>query len=219
MQKRYKDAEDPFRKAYAADPSNLRGLLGMAEIHFQMNEPDKAVQVIADEVKKQPQRTDMRKELANAEYRAKQYDKAIGDYQAIVDRYKDASSEQADLYNRIGITYSVLGNYPKAVEAMQKARQLVPSNIGYLSTLAQFYDNMGRQQEALVGYRDAMKLDPNNAVVLNNLSLPDVLQTGGNLDEALTLANRAKATTAEHDRGLRHDRLDLHQEELERQCH
>ena len=50
MQKRYKEAEEPFRKAYAVDPSNLRGLLGLAEIQFQQKQPDKAIQLIADEV-------------------------------------------------------------------------------------------------------------------------------------------------------------------------
>jgi Flp pilus assembly protein TadD len=74
---------------------------------------------------------------------------------------------------------------------MQKARQLAPANIGYISALAQFYDTMGRQPEALAAYRDAMKIDPNNAVILNNLAYL-MTQTGGNLDEALTLAQRAK---------------------------
>ena len=43
----------------------------------------------------------------------------------------------------------------------------------------------------MTGYRDAMKIDPNNAMVLNNLAYL-MTQTGGNLDEALTLAQRAK---------------------------
>jgi tetratricopeptide (TPR) repeat protein len=191
MQKRYKDAEEPFHKAYTVDPSNLRGLLGLAEIHFQQNEPDKAVQAIAAEVTKQPLRTDLKKELANAELRARQYDKAIADFQSILDKYKDSPTEQADLYARIGTTYAILGNFQKAIENMQKARRLSPSNIGFIATLAQYYDNAGKQQEALAAYRDAMKIDPNNAVVLNNLAYL-MTQIGGNLDEALTLANKAK---------------------------
>jgi tetratricopeptide (TPR) repeat protein len=191
MQKRYKEADEPFRRAYSVDPSNLRGLLGLAEIHFQQNEPDKAVQVLADELKKQPQRPDLKKELANAELRARQFDKAIADYQSIIDRYKDAPLEQADIYNRIGVTYASLLNFPKAIENMQKAKQLAPANVNYISMLAQFYDNAGRQQEALASYRDAMKIDPSNPIVLNNLAYL-MTQTGGNLDEALTLAQRAK---------------------------
>ena len=138
MQKRYKEAEESFRKAYAVDPSNLRGLLGVAEVYFQQNEPDKAIQVITDEVEKQPQRADLKKELANVELRAKQYDKAIPDYQAMLDQYKDAPAEQAEIYSRHGITYSVLGNGQQAIEDLRKAKPLAPTNVAYISQLAQF---------------------------------------------------------------------------------
>jgi tetratricopeptide (TPR) repeat protein len=191
MQKRYKEAEEPFRKAYAVDPSNLRGLLGVAEIHFQQKEPDKAVQVVADEVKKQPQRTDLKKELANAELRAGKTDKAIEDYTSILDRYKDTPIEQAEIYGRISRTYATRGDFQRSLENLQKARKLVPSDIGYVSQMAELLDITGKHQEALVAYRDAMKIDPNNAIVLNNLAYL-MTETGGNLDEALTLAQHAK---------------------------
>jgi len=191
VQKRYKDAEDMFQKAYAVDPANLRGLLGLAQVHFEQNQPGQAIQVIADEVKKQPQRPDLKKELANAEVRAKQYEKAIADYQSVMGVYKDAPLEQADLYDRISITYSALGDTNKAIENMQMAKKLAPLNIAYMAALAEFLDKAGRQQDALTNYRDAMKIDPNNAVILNNLAYL-MANTGGNLDEALTLAQRAK---------------------------
>jgi tetratricopeptide (TPR) repeat protein len=190
-QKRYKDADEAFRKAYAVDPSNLRGLMGLAEVEFQQNEPDKAVQTIADEAAKQPQRGDIKKELATAEFRAKHFDKAIADFHAVIDRYKDAPIEQADIYFRLALTYAAMGNMPQAIENVQKARQLVPTNVGYISLAAEYLDASGKRSDALTAYRDAMKLDPNNGLVLNNLSYL-MSDTGGNLDEALTLAQHAK---------------------------
>jgi tetratricopeptide (TPR) repeat protein len=160
-------------------------------VYFRQNQPDKALQVIADEVKKQPQRPDLKTQLAIVEVRAKQYDKAIADYQSVIGYYKDAQLEQADIYHQIAITYSLMGDYNNAIENMQKARKLAPASIGYVANLAEFLDKTGRQQEALTSYRDAMKIDPNNAVVLNNLAYL-LTSTGGNLDEALTLAQRAK---------------------------
>ena len=126
-----------------------------------------------------------------SQLRAKLYEKAIADYQSILDRYKDAPLEQADIYAQIAATYSLRGDHQKAVENMQKARQLSQSNVSYIAALAAYYDNMGKKQEALVGYRDAMKIDPNNPLVLNNLAYL-MTEIGGNLDEALTLANKAK---------------------------
>jgi len=191
VQKRYKEAEEPFRKAYAVDPSNLRGLLGTAEIHFQQGEPEKGVQVLADEAAKQPQRADLKKELANAEFRAKKFDKAVADYQSILDRYKDSPIEQAEIYFRIGITLGSRGDIPKGIENVAKARALVPTNVQYISQNAEYLEAAGKHQEALATYKDAMKLDPNNGVVLNNLAML-LTDMGGNLDEALTLAQHAK---------------------------
>jgi tetratricopeptide (TPR) repeat protein len=191
MQKRFKEAEEPFRKAYAVDPSNLRGLLGLAELQFLQKQPDKDIQLIADEVQKQPQRPDLRKELANAEARGMKYDKALQDYQSILDRYKDAPIEQAQIYGSMAQTYALKGDLQKGIECLQKAQKMVPSNSNYISTLGQFYDAAGKRPEALAAYRDAMKIDPTNGLVLNNLAYL-LTETGGNLDEALTLAQRAK---------------------------
>jgi len=191
VQKRYKDAEEPFRKAYTLDPSNLRGLLGLAEIQFQQGHPDAAVQILAEESKKNPQRADLKKELATAEARAKQFDKALADFQSILDRYKDAPIDQAQIYGSMAQTSSLKGDMEKAIAYMKDAQKLVPNNVNYVSQLGQFYDAVGKRPEALLAYRDAMKIDPTNAVVLNNLAYL-LSETNGNLDEALTLAQRAK---------------------------
>jgi Flp pilus assembly protein TadD len=190
-QKRYEDAGEEFRRAYELDPSNLRGLLGMAEVYFQLDQPDKAVQAIAHEVRKTPQRLDLRKELANTEFRAGQFDRAIADYGSLIDRIKDSPIEQAELYARIGTTYSRAGDTQQAVENLQKARQLNPTNVAYITQFAQFLDMMGRHSEAVTAYREALKLEPDNAVVLNNLAYL-ITVTGGDLDEALSMALRAQ---------------------------
>jgi tetratricopeptide (TPR) repeat protein len=84
-----------------------------------------------------------------------------------------------------------MGNMPQAITSVQKSRQLVPSNVGYISLAAEYLDASGKRNDALSAYRDAMKLDPNNGIVLNNLAYL-MSDTGGNLDEALTLAQHAK---------------------------
>lgn len=191
MEKKYKDAEDIFRRAYAADPSNLKGLMGVAEVHFQLGEQDKALKVLTDELQKQPQRPDLRKELGNVQFRAKMYDQAIENYKVVLNQYKDSAADQADITDRIGESYRAKGDMSQAIEYMKKAHELAPSNVTVLGVLANLYDTSGKRQEALTAYRDAMKIDPNNAMVLNNLAFL-MSETNGNLDEALTLAQRSK---------------------------
>jgi tetratricopeptide (TPR) repeat protein len=191
VQKKYKDAEDAFRKASAVDPSNVRGVLGMVEVHLAQGQQDEAVKVMKDEVAKQPQRTEVKKELATTLLRAKRIDEGIAVFQSILEPYKDSPTEQADIYFRIGQAYQIKKELPKALEAVKKARTLVPTNVTYINLLAQLQDAAGKKDEALTAYRDAMKIDPTNAVVLNNLAYL-MTEMGGNLDEALTLAQRAK---------------------------
>ena len=136
VQKRYKEAEELFQKAYQADPSNVRGLLGMARVRLVQNDPDGAVRVITDEIKKQPQRADLKRELPDIELQVRHYDKAIEDYQSILDHYKNAPIEQAEIYGRIGQAYDLKGDLQHGVDNYQKARQLVPSNIFYVRRLA-----------------------------------------------------------------------------------
>jgi tetratricopeptide (TPR) repeat protein len=188
---KYDDAEEPFLRAYSIDPSNLRGLAGVASIRLQQNKPGEAVQLIAAELEKNPQRRELRKELANIEFQAKMYDKAIAVYQGALDQYKDSPAEQADIHFRIGATEGQTGDFNGAIESLKKAMQLVPDNAGYTSRLADFYGRAGKQKESIATYRAALKLDPDNAIVMNNLAYA-VADSGGDLDEALGLAQKAR---------------------------
>ncbi|HEY3837553.1 MAG TPA: tetratricopeptide repeat protein [Bryobacteraceae bacterium] len=191
LQKQYSESEDAFRRAYALDPSNMRGLMGVAEGYFQLQEFDKAVQTVAAEVSKDPRRGDLRKELATLEYRTQRYDKAIADFEAVLDQYKDSPADQADLHNRLAISYGQTDKFDRAIEHARQAVQLVPDNAIYLNSLADLYNRAGRRQEAIAAYKTVLKSDPNNAITMNNLAYL-IVNSGGDLDEALSIAQKAR---------------------------
>jgi len=191
LQKRFDEAELPFRRAYVLDSSNLRGILGVAEIRFLKNEPLKGVEVIANEVALEPQRGDLRKELATIEFRVKLYDKAIADFQLSLDRYKDSPLEQADILARLGETYAATGDVPRALETFTRAAQTAPNNSAIKIRLAGLLERTGKKQEALAVYMAAFKIDPNNGILMNNLAFL-IADTGGDLDAALTMAQKAR---------------------------
>jgi tetratricopeptide (TPR) repeat protein len=60
-----------------------------------------------------------------------------------------------------------------------------------LGSLAQVLDAAGRWSEAKQVYEVVIKLDPTNGVALNNLAFL-LTEHGGDLDDALTKAQRAK---------------------------
>ena len=67
----------------------------------------------------------------------------------------------------------------------------MPENPLVVSTLALTLDGAGRKQEARQAYEHALKLEPNNGVALNNLAFL-LADNGGDLDQALTYAQKAK---------------------------
>ena len=96
-----------------------------------------------------------------------------------------------DIYLRIGETYRLKGDANSAIQALQKAREILPDNVTVLSYLGLTLDVAGRKPDAKQVYEATLKLDPNNGVVLNNLAFL-LAENNGDLDDALTKAQRAK---------------------------
>ena len=188
---KHKEAEDAFHRAYQLNPANSRGLMGMVETNMAENKPDAAIALLQAESAKAPNRIDLLVALGNTEVRAGKFDSAIQTFQKVLPMVDKNDKAQGDIYLRIGETYRRKGDLTNAVQALQKARQTMPSNVTVLSTLALTLDGAGRRKEARQVYEATLKIQPDNAVVLNNLAFL-LAESGGDLDDALTKAQRAK---------------------------
>jgi tetratricopeptide (TPR) repeat protein len=189
--KRYREAEESFRKSYQLNPANSRGLMGVVETYMAQNRTDQAIAELQTESNKAPQKPELRLALATAAVMARKFDLAIGQYQALLAIPGTQAAERGDLYLRLGETYRLKGDLANAVSSLQQARKTSPDNPVVLSALALALDAGGRKAEARQVYEAALKADPNNGVALNNLAFL-LADSGGDLDQALTLAQRAK---------------------------
>jgi tetratricopeptide (TPR) repeat protein len=129
--------------------------------------------------------------LGNVAIRTGQYDLAVSYFQKVAASLPKGSKAQGDLFSRIGEAYRRKGDLTNAIAALQKAREILPENGVVLSTLALVLEAAQRWPEARQVYEVVLKLDPNNAVALNNLAYL-LTEHGGDLDDALTKAQRAK---------------------------
>jgi tetratricopeptide (TPR) repeat protein len=188
---RYKDAEDSFKKAYELNPANSRGLMGMVETDMAQNKKDAALELLLAESKKAPNRMDLLLGLGNTAVRVGRYDEAIGYYQRVLDGMDKNSSSRGEVYLRIGETYRRKGDDNNAIAALQKARTAIPDSEMVLNALALTLDHAGRRNEARSVYEALIRMDPNNAVALNNLAYL-MVETGLDSDVALSYAQRAK---------------------------
>ncbi len=186
------EAEGIFRKDYADHPQDGRALVGVVEVLAAQGHYDQAIQVMQAEVDKNPTHNDLRLALGNLAVRAGNYDLAIGQFQAVLNGLDKNSKSRGDVYFRLGETLRKKGDLNGAVQALYKAKDALPVNSMVVEELALALQFSGRKQEARDAYEQAIKLDPQNGVALNNLAFL-MADTGlGDLDTALTYAQRAK---------------------------
>jgi tetratricopeptide (TPR) repeat protein len=190
---KYKDASDSFKRTYELNPANSRGLMGMVETDMAENKPDDAIKTLEAEAAKAPNRLDVQLALGNTEVRAGRYDLALGYFQRVLNGLDKTTKARGDIYMRIGETYRRKGDLQDSISALENARKFLPDNIVILSTLALVLDSAGKWPEAKQVYSATIKMDPNNAVSLNNLAfLMAEHGDNGDLDTALTMAQKAK---------------------------
>jgi tetratricopeptide (TPR) repeat protein len=186
-ERHYREAEDAFLKLHKAVPADLRPLFGLTETYAAQNQLDKAIQVLQEELVKNPSRLELRSQLGNLAYRAGNFALAIQQYQAIVDARPDAM----DVYPRLGQAYAMKGDMASAFRALDKARQLKPNDPHVYLELAVLLEKAGKPAQARPMYEQVLKLQPDNPFALNNLAYI-ITEGGGDLDQALAFAQRAR---------------------------
>jgi len=164
-QKRYAESDALFQKCWAVEPANIRGLQGMVQVRLAQNEPDKALQLLADEAAKNPDKPGVR-------------------------------ALQAGIYFSLGQAYGSKGDIASAIANVKKAHETAPSDIRYANALAQLYERSGNGKEAVAAYREVLKIKPDEPYVLNNVAFL-IAKTGGDLDDALAMAERSKQQLAD----------------------
>jgi tetratricopeptide (TPR) repeat protein len=184
--KDFKAAEDRFRKLTEGAPNDPRPLTGLVNALAAEKQLDKAIEVLQEQVKKSPGNLQFRSLLAYTANAGGKYDLAIEQYQNIL----AAAPNAAAIHFALGVSYRAKGDLSTALKYFQQARTLTPKEAAYLLAIGDTLGMAGKKQEALDTYRQAIKVQPNNPTALNNTAYM-IVETGGSLDEALTLAQRA----------------------------
>lgn len=188
QEKRYKDAEQHFLRLQKVAPNDPRGLVGMVETLAGQKRFDEAVRMLEDSIAGHPERSFYRLTLANIAARAGKYDLALGHFRQLLDK----NPRNFDVQLRIAEVYRLKADIPNAIEAFKKAKELNPNDPTAYVRLALLYEERGQRAEARPLYEQLLKIEPDNPLALNNLAYL-IAESGGDLDLALTMAQRARA--------------------------
>jgi len=190
-EQKYKEAEEAFRKCYDLNPANAAGLLGLTEVMMAEKQPERALQALRAEIQKYPTRPEFHLAIGNLYVRAGKLDLGMAEFNGLLDKADRKSPTAADLYVRLGETQLIAQNLSGAIESLKKAHDILPNNSLILNTLAALLSNAGQRNEAKAAYENALRIDSDNPVALNNLAYIIAESPGGDLNQALTFAQRA----------------------------
>jgi tetratricopeptide (TPR) repeat protein len=109
---------------------------------------------------------------------------------ATLEEAKRFVTDDFRIYFLLGIAYQRQHKAVEAAMALERAVQLNERSVDALSALGLVYDELKRHEDSDSAYEKALRLDPNNHLVLNNYGY-SLAERGIQLERALTMAKRA----------------------------
>jgi tetratricopeptide (TPR) repeat protein len=185
-QKRLEEAEDIFGKLQRSPRTELSAAMGLAEVYGSEKQFDRAVQLLDAQWKKSPDSIVLVDLLAMTALQAGRPEVAIAAYRKELERFP----KSVELRRNLSELYSSTGNTTEAVATAEQWRQLAPADARPEILLAVAYRQAGRTGEMKAHLKRASQLAPEDPFVLNNMAYL-LADSGGNLDEAMQLADRA----------------------------
>ena len=182
-QKKYQEAEEIFGKLGVKDPRAVAGLAATSSAERQFQ---KAIALLNGALERSPDSLMLREQLASTAAAAGQYDLAIAEFKKLV-----ASHSKSILFRvRLGEIFELKGDHADAIAVYREAQAMSPNDATASFLLAIALAKAGRSDEAKTQYGSLLKSHPDNFAAMNNLAFL-LAETGGDLDQALSLAQRA----------------------------
>jgi tetratricopeptide (TPR) repeat protein len=198
--KQFDKAEQQFQVVATATPPDIRGFIGIQTIRLATGKSAEALKAMQDLVDKNPTNLAYRYQLANFSASAASLEGASNPahtkqlFQQAADSYKEilkSTANSADVWMRLGVMQRNLGQYDAALASFEQAGNADPKDIQAFLNGALLCEALGKKKEANDYYNKVLALDSENFLALNNLAYLNA-DTGTNLDQAMTFAQRAK---------------------------
>jgi tetratricopeptide (TPR) repeat protein len=159
---------------------------GLAVAYLHQRQYDKAREVLDEGLRNTPDSPMLLRELADAQALSGQTDLAIDQLRKLL----AADPKSVHLLRRIGEVYEFKGDHTNEIASYRRASELAPADLNAGLGLADALARAGRTNDARKEFERVVKAHPENGPALNNAAY-FLADTGGDLDEALRLAQSA----------------------------
>ncbi len=189
LQKKYPEAIKEYEAVLDLDPERFDALRAITQIHTIQGNPKLAFERANQHLSKSKNQGAIYELLGRLKLASKDYPTGIQLLQKAIER----NPELVSAYYTIGSAYAAQGKFDVAIDQYQKVAIRQPKNLAPLMMTAILFELKKDSQKANEYYKKILDLNKNYTPAANNLAW-NYAQNGGNLDVALSLAQRARET-------------------------
>jgi tetratricopeptide (TPR) repeat protein len=186
-QNKYPEGVTLVEQALQLDPNSIEAMRILVAYDLSQKHPEKALARINAQIAKSPQSGRFYGMLSQLQAQAGNLEAASAAAQKAV-QLNSADPLDVLLYAQIATQRGEVAN---AVAAWQKWSAAHPTDAGALALLGMLEESRGNRSQAELYYKKSLQIRPGQPVAANNLAYM-MLQNGGNVDVALSLAQIAQ---------------------------
>ena len=187
-EKQFNDAEKSYQQALEHDPKSAEALSGLMNTYLVQKQTDKAVAAANTQIAKVPDSSAFYDLLGTVLLDGK---KDLNGAEAALKKAAELDKNNGDALAKLGTVQVEKGSVDEAIATYQKSVQDNPNASIFYILMGELYESKQDWEKAKQSYQKALDLKPDDPTASNNLAYV-MLETGGNVDVALSLAQTAR---------------------------
>ena len=188
VQKQYGPAGRAYQDALDRDANSVDALRGLMNTLLAQNQADKAIAIVHDQIAKSPDNSGFYDLLGTTLATNK---KDWNSAEAAFRKSADLDKDNSDALMKLGEVLAEQGHTDEAIAIYQQAVKDHPREASFYILMGELYEAKQDWKKAQDAYQSALEIKPNDPLASNNLANV-MLQTGGNVDVAFSLAQTAR---------------------------
>ena len=156
-----------YHRAVEMSPTFLKAVEALAVLYHQLGDQENHMKFLREAVAISPRNLERRLMYAESLVESGDKEQAKKIFGRILE---EASSQFAEIAQRVAQSLMAIGAYHEAEKALAKALDADPSNIHLYNDLGMAYRQQKKYREAMDNYTRALKLAPNDENLLYNLA-------------------------------------------------
>jgi tetratricopeptide (TPR) repeat protein len=187
-QKQYSDAAKAYQEAQDRNSNSTDALRGLISTYLAEKQADKAIAAANTQIAKSPNNSSFYDLLGSVFFYSK---KDLNGAEAAFDKSTTLDKHNSDAWLKLCQVRAAKGPIDPAIATAQQALKDNPRDPNLFVLMGKLYESKSDWKKAEDAYQNALAINPQDFPASNNLAHA-MLQTGGNLDVALSLAQTAR---------------------------